>query len=182
MKTTYIASALLIAVAASAEQQTPSNADAAKVAEAQQPTAPEAIEKLFGQELRSAEKKTVPTDALAGKTVGIYFSAHWCPPCRAFTPELVKFHSELTKKGEAFEIVFVSSDRDEKAMYEYMEEMEMPWLALPFGDDHKQQLSEKYNVRGIPKLVIIDKEGKLITENGRGDVSRHGADAFKEWK
>jgi nucleoredoxin len=57
----------------------------------------------------------------------------------------------------------------------------MPWLALPFGDDHKQTLSEKYGVRGIPMLVIIDAEGELITKNGRGDVSSKGADTFEKW-
>ena len=30
------------------------------------------------------------SEALAGKTVVLYFSAHWCPPCKAFTPLLAK--------------------------------------------------------------------------------------------
>ena len=147
----------------------------------EQSKAPDAIIELFGDELRTARKKKASTHVLAGKTIGIYFSAHWCPPCRAFTPELVDFHNEMTKEGKPFEIVFVSSDRDKSAMYSYMQEMDMPWLALPFGDAHKQTLSEKYGVRGIPMLVIIDAEGELITKNGRGDVSSKGADAFEQW-
>jgi thiol-disulfide isomerase/thioredoxin len=34
-------------------------------------------------------------DALAGKVVGIYFSAHWCQPCRDFTPRLAAFYQVL---------------------------------------------------------------------------------------
>ena len=144
--------------------------------------APPALYELFGKELRDSKKKKTAVDSLAGKTIGIYFSAHWCPPCRAFTPQLVDFHNEMTKRGKPFQIIFVSSDRDKSAMYSYMKQMDMPWLALPFGDDHKQALSQKFNVSGIPKLVIIDETGELITENGRGDVSSKGNDAFDSWQ
>jgi len=137
---------------------------------------------LFGKELRDARKKKVPVDALAGKTVGIYFSAHWCPPCRAFTPQLVAFHKEMAKQGKPFEVVFVSSDRDEAEMYGYMKEMEMPWPALKFGDRHVQQLKSKFGVKGIPMLVVVDAEGKLVTDAGRADVGRLGAKAFDGWK
>ena len=154
---------------------------AAAAAAAAAPKASDAIYELFGDELRDSQKKKVSVDALADKTIGLYFSAHWCPPCRAFTPSLVEFHNEMTQQGKPFEIVFVSSDRSKSDMYGYMKEMDMPWLALPFGDDHKQKLSQKYNVRGIPKLVIIDSNGELVTENGRGDVSQSGAKAFGRW-
>lgn len=141
----------------------------------------EAIIELFGDELRDSRKKKVSINTLTDKTIGIYFSAHWCPPCRAFTPQLVDFHNEMTKQGNPFEIVFVSSDRDKSSMYNYMEEMDMPWVALPFGDDHKQALAQKFHVSGIPKLVIIDSAGNLITENGRGDVGNNGEKAFDTW-
>ena len=87
----------------------------------------------------------------------------------------------MTHDGKPFEIVFVSSDHDSESMYNYMKEMDMPWLALEFDDDHKAALKNKYNVKGIPKLVIIDAEGKLITENGRGDVTDRGDSAFDGW-
>jgi len=65
-------------------------------------------------------------------SAGLYFSAHWCPPCRGFTPELAKFYNEMKKKvGDKLEIVFISSDRSEADWKGYF--AEMPWLALPFS-------------------------------------------------
>jgi len=69
------------------------------------------------------------SSAFAGKTVGLYFSAHWCPPCRGFTPELAKFYKKH-HESKNFEVVFISSDRDEQAFKEYYESM--PWLCLDF--------------------------------------------------
>jgi len=145
-------------------------------------TANPELVKMFGEKLRTHKKKKVSTAVLSDKKIiGIYFSAHWCPPCRAFTPELVKFHKNMTKAGNAFEIVFVSSDNDKSAMYEYVKEMNMPWLVLPFGDEHKKTLGTKFNIRGIPALIIIDAKGNLITKAGRNDVTSLGEKAFDKW-
>jgi len=63
--------------------------------------------------------------------VGLYFSAHWCPPCRGFTPDLADFYNQTKQKvGDKLEIVFISSDRTEGDWKGYFSEM--PWLALPF--------------------------------------------------
>jgi hypothetical protein len=43
---------------------------------------------LFGPTLVQREGGPVPTSELDGKYVFVYFSAHWCPPCRMFTPLL----------------------------------------------------------------------------------------------
>jgi len=113
---------------------------------------------------------TVPTaEALKGKAVGLYFSAHWCPPCRGFTPKLAQMYKALKASGKQFEIVFVSSDRDKGAFSSYFKEQ--PWLALPFEDRKtKSALAEKYGVSGIPSLIILDSEAKVITKNGRAAV------------
>lgn len=73
----------------------------------------------------------VSSDTLNGKYVLFYFSAHWCPPCRAFTPTLAQFYKDNHEKLN-FELVFLSSDRDAKSFNEYWGEM--PWLALPFAN------------------------------------------------
>ena len=75
--------------------------------------------------------------------VGLYFSAHWCPPCKGFTPKLADAYQELIGLGKSFEIVFLSSDKSEDAFKEYFNEM--PWVALPFTKrDLKTKLADKY--------------------------------------
>ena len=72
------------------------------------------MENLFGPKLHSKTGEIDTATALKDKVVGIYFSAHWCPPCRGFTPELAKTYQLLTETQQTnFEIVFVSSDGDE---------------------------------------------------------------------
>merc|ERR1712130_252078 len=107
---------------------------------------------------------------LDDKYVGIYFSAHWCPPCRGFTPVLAEsYNAYLGADKTDFEIVFVSSDQDENAFMGYFGEM--PWKALPFSlRDKKKALSDKYGVRGIPTFVLLDKDGSTITKDGRSNV------------
>ncbi|XP_057813851.2 probable nucleoredoxin 1 [Cryptomeria japonica] len=118
----------------------------------------------------------VPVSELTGKTVGLYFSAHWCPPCRAFTPKLVQVYNKLKQNGEAFEIVFLSSDRDQEAFDEYY--ASMPWLALPFGDKVKKDLSRYFHIKSIPSLVIVGPDGKTVTTYATNIVSAHGAKAY----
>ncbi|KAI3698480.1 hypothetical protein L2E82_42055 [Cichorium intybus] len=113
---------------------------------------------------------------LVGKHVLLYFSAHWCPPCRAFTPKLVETYHEIKKKHDDFEVVFISSDRDKDSFDEYYNTM--PWLALPFGDKRKQSLSRVFKVKGIPLLAALGPTGKTVTTKARGLIMAHGAEAF----
>jgi nucleoredoxin len=115
-------------------------------------------------------------DALAGKNVALYFSAHWCPPCRRFTPSLAKTYKNMKKlvsDGELednFEFVFVSSDREESAFNDYFDEM--PWLALPYSNrEGKADLSGIFDINGIPSLVTLDPSGKVINKSARGAAS-----------
>merc|ERR1712159_739902 len=122
----------------------------------------------------------VPFDSLAGKTLGIYFSAHWCPPCRGFTPELVKTYQKLTAAGKPFEVIFASSDRDEASFNEYFGEM--PWLALKYEDrELKEKLSKIFGVNGIPSLHIIEHDGTVINNSGRGAVGGDPEGAEFPW-
>ena len=98
-------------------------------------------------------------------------SAHWCPPCRGFTPVLAKkFQAHAAECGIA--VVFISSDRDQASFDAYFKEM--PWLALPFSDKARRAgLGKKYDVRGIPSLIVLDATGKLVTSDGRGTVDKY---------
>ncbi len=75
-------------------------------------------------------------DLLKDKVTGVYFSAGWCPPCRDFTPLLTEVYDELKDRAAPFEIVFVSCDKSEVAMQQYMEDCHGDWYAVPYGDTH----------------------------------------------
>ena len=100
--------------------------------------------------------------------IGIYFSAHWCPPCKGFTPILSKFYTIANEKEKQIEIIFISFDRDEKSYKEYYDSM--PWLSFPFKSDKKEVFAKDFSIRGIPALLIFDKDGKLIDYDGRNSV------------
>mmetsp|Transcript_81452 Transcript_81452/g.263832 ORF Transcript_81452/g.263832 Transcript_81452/m.263832 type:complete len:283 (-) Transcript_81452:111-959(-) len=129
----------------------------------------------------------VPADALTGKVVALYFSAHWCPPCRGFTPALRQFYDTLKSSGEPLEIVFVSGDRSKEEFQEYFANDHGDWLAVDFDAKEKQALSQHYGIKGIPALIVVDSKGKVVVPEARQDVARSqgpaGAKAvFAEWK
>ena len=91
---------------------------------------------LLPSRILNNKGKSVSVKELQGKVVGFYFSAHWCPPCRAFTPSLVDF---TDKNNDDFEVVFVSSDRSPDAQMSYMKEANMKWYTL----EHRSQDASK---------------------------------------
>jgi len=135
-----------------------------------------------------AEKAKSNVDALgaeliakaAGKPIGLYFSAHWCPPCRGFTPKLAEYYKNGLK--DKMEIIFVSSDRDEASFNEY--HGEMPWPALPYSKrKEKDLLSKNMGVQGIPTFAVMNPDGTVITTDGRSKVEKDpkGENFPQEW-
>uniref|UniRef100_A0A2K1YPP0 protein-disulfide reductase n=1 Tax=Populus trichocarpa TaxID=3694 RepID=A0A2K1YPP0_POPTR len=118
----------------------------------------------------------VPVSELVGKNILLYFSAQWCPPCRAFLPKLIEAYHTIKGKDNAFEVIFISSDSDQSTFDEFYSEM--PWLALPFVDGRKQILSRKFKIQGIPAAVAIGPSGRTITKEARKHLTAYGADAF----
>lgn len=118
----------------------------------------------------------IPVTDLVGKNILLYFSAHWCPPCRAFLPKLIEAYHKIKAKDEAFEIIFISSDRDQPSFDDFF--LGMPWLALPFGDKRKASLSQMFKVRGIPMVIAIGPTGRTVTTSARDLIMIHGAEAY----
>ena len=134
---------------------------------------------LLPEQLRTANNEVIERDALEGKLVGIYFSASWCPPCRNFTPELVKLREA---HPEAFQVVLVGFDRTEAAHWKYMRDYKMNFLSMVPGGRESQTLAERFGVRGIPHLAIIGPDGTVIEPNAVRAVSMNGEAAIKRWK
>ena len=73
------------------------------------PWAPKTALELLGESFRSPGGAAVGASAVQGKSLALYFSAHWCPPCRGFTPTLAALYKAMKASGrDDVEFVFVS--------------------------------------------------------------------------
>ena len=110
--------------------------------------------------------KEIALSSLKGKLVLIDFWASWCGPCRKEMPNVVKIYSKFKNKG--FEIYGVSLDQDKEKWMEAITKDGINWPQvsdLKYWDNVAARI---YNVQGIPYTVLIDKDGKIIAKNLRG--------------
>ena len=100
--------------------------------------APSGFAAKFDHHLVSLDNGNLkPFDAAGLKDVkyfAIYYSASWCPPCRAFTPKLVEFYNSFKAQHPNFQLIFVNHDNSADDMLNYMKTDSMPWPAVRFDD------------------------------------------------
>lgn len=98
------------------------------------------------------------------RVFGFYYSAMWCGPCRKFMPTLIERYQRLKAQYPGqFELIFVSSDRDEFNMAEYMRTYRMPWPAVRFGA--ATPAIQQFAGKSIPWLVVVSDKGEALTQN-----------------
>jgi len=117
---------------------------------------------------------------LKNKLIGVYFSAHWCGPCRKFTPLLTSIYQESKQSNLPFEIIFCSADHSETECNDYYNN-NMPWLSVPYNDDHRENLQNTFKVNGIPRLIILNGVTGAIIANNALDSGSITIDSVKQW-
>eukprot|EP01134_Creolimax_fragrantissima_P007117 CFRG7117T1 len=127
--------------------------------------------------LIDCQGNTVDSKILDGKIVGLYFSAGWCGPCRVFSPKLAEFEK---KYKEDFVVLFVSLDKSEKVMMDYVNGKS--FICIRYGDQLRTELPSTFTVTMLPTLAVISHENRLLTTWGRSAIDKNEANCLTEWK
>ncbi len=115
--------------------------------------------------LKNKDGKQISLADLKGKYVLIDFWATWCGPCLSEVPYSKELEEEFA--NEDIEFVYICM-RDTKKRWEKHLIKENPTGIQLFADQtESKELSKKYNIKGIPSYMLVDKQGKIITQKIR---------------
>ena len=123
--------------------------------------------KLYG---RTLDDKEFDWESLRGKYVLIKFTGTWCGPCHAHIPSMLEAYEKYHDKG--FDIISVYTWQRESdpvaAVRKHVEEWQLPWIILSEELSKRAgqpEYGDAYNFRGVPQIMLVDKEGKVIATN-----------------
>lgn len=113
--------------------------------------------------------------SLQGHIVILDFWASWCAPCIAEMPVVKEIYAKYKDKG--LKIVGISMDNSEAAWLKAIDKVQIPWMHVSSLKGMKRcPVAQLYQVYAIPKLYIIDKEGKIVAKDLRGEELKKKVD------
>lgn len=103
-----------------------------------------------------------------GKILLIDFWASWCGPCRRENPNVVRMYNEF--KDDGFEILGVSLDKNRGSWEGAVEKDGLTWPHVSDLRGWSNEAARQYGVSSIPATFLLDREGKIVARNLRGEA------------
>ncbi len=110
--------------------------------------------------LTDLEGKAWTLKDLKGKVVLVNFWATWCPPCQKEMPDLEALYNRY--KDQGFVILAISEDEETNKVAPFIAERK---ISYPILLDPGQKVNKLFQVDGIPKSFVYDREGKLVAQS-----------------
>ena len=119
-------------------------------------------------ELDTPEGRKLSLYNLRGHIVLLDFWASWCGPCLAEMPNIKAIYQKYHDKG--LEILGVSLDEKPTAWKNAIEKKKLNWYQVSSLKGWKCPVAKRFQVTGIPRMYIIDQEGRIIAQDLRGEA------------
>lgn len=119
-------------------------------------------------QFKAMDGRDVDLASLKGKVVLIDFWATWCGPCLAELPNVKALYDKYHLKG--LEIIGISFDQDQESVAQLVQNKGIPWPQYFDGLGWKNKYGQQYGISALPTLWLIDKQGRLASNNARGNL------------
>jgi len=57
----------------------------------------------------------------------------------------------------------------------------MPWPAIPWNDPRIKAVAKEFRVKGLPQLIVLRRDGSLVSANAVQKITEEGPMAIEEW-
>lgn len=118
-------------------------------------------------EMQTVDGKTVRFREVIGqgKVTYIDFWATWCGPCCSEIPYVEKLVEKFGATNPDIEFVSISLDQNLNNWLKKLEKDRPAWRQFVIPDNFNSTFAKEYNIRGIPRFMLFDREGKIIDIN-----------------
>jgi thiol-disulfide isomerase/thioredoxin len=123
--------------------------------------------KIYGKTLND---DNFDWDKLRGKYVLVKFTASWCGPCKGEIPGMISAYEKYHDKGLEIVSIYIWDKLD--ATKKIVESENIPWIIISEELTEKAGESlqgKKYAITGVPTMFLVDKDGKIIVNEARGE-------------
>jgi thiol-disulfide isomerase/thioredoxin len=117
---------------------------------------------------KDLEGKPLSIGNYKGKVLLVDFWATWCGPCIAELPHVLATYEKHHRDG--FEILGISLDSERDKLTSFIKERKMGWAQYFDGQGWKTKLAQEYGVNSIPATYLLDRDGKIIAKDLRGEA------------
>lgn len=125
-----------------------------------------ALRDLCGEKLRKPWKNKTK------HVVVMSFFATWCKPCIAEIPHLQNLQKKYKGKSVKFFLINVGEQKEKIQKF-----LKSKNISLPILMDKYKKISEKYDALTLPRLFVIDKNGKIqLEKRGFKDAKKFETD------
>ncbi|WMI64132.1 TlpA disulfide reductase family protein [Aestuariibaculum sp. YM273] len=98
-----------------------------------------------------------------GKFVYIDVWATWCGPCKKQIPYLKELEHDYKGKDIVFVSISVDKIKDKQKWIDFVRSEDLGGVQLMVDNDFSSGIAKNYEINAIPRFLLFDKEGKIIS-------------------
>ncbi|KAK6617254.1 hypothetical protein RUM44_005585 [Polyplax serrata] len=138
---------------------------------------------LRGKTIVQKVTEPVPADiALKKKNLVLYyFTSGDCDACRAFDVKLREVYCEATFRRFELAVIVVSCDDNKENFLTNIRTHYSDWYVIQFDDELGKLLTYNYGVTHVPTLIVVRRNGAVVTREGKQEVDAIGINVLVTW-